>query len=316
MKRFVALCSLFLAALGTSACNPDLRATVAEARYTSPASQFVTTRAGLRVHVRDEGKPDAPVLILAHGSNASLHTWEPWVGQLKANWRIISFDFPGHGLTGPSPDGIYSTTSYVQVVDDLADYFKLDRFVLGGNSMGGGVAWRYGLAHPEKLAGLILVDAAGYPRDTGKPPLVFRLARTPGVGEVFSRFTTRGMIEANLKQVIVDDALVTDQMVTRYHDLLMREGNRQATLTRMRAGPDAPNAHQQIPTIKVPTLVIWGEADPWIPLADGQRFAREIAGAKLVTYPNIGHLPQEEVPVQSAGEVEAFLRQIYGVSQP
>ena len=84
----------------------------------------------------------------------------------------------------------------------------------------------------------------------------------------------------------------------------------------MSAGPDAPNAHQQIPTIKVPTLVIWGEADPWIPLADGQRFAREIAGAKLVTYPNIGHLPQEEVPVQSAGEVEAFLRQIYSVSQP
>lgn len=310
-KRLLALIWVALAGFATVGCSPDLPRAVAEARYTSPASQFITIRDGVRLHVRDEGKRDAPVLILAHGSNASLHTWEPWVAELKDDWRVISFDFPAHGLTGPSKSGVYSSTAYVQVVDDLARHFKVERFVLGGNSMGGGVAWRYALAHPEKVAGLILVDAAGYPRETGKPPLVFRLARTPVIGEIFSRATTKGMIESNLKQVIVDDALVTPEMVKRYHDLLMREGNRQATLARMRAGPDDPNAYQKIPTITAPTLVIWGEADPWIPFADAKRFAQEIKGAKLVSYPNIGHLPQEEVALATAKEVDAFLQQVY-----
>jgi pimeloyl-ACP methyl ester carboxylesterase len=119
------------------------------------------------------------------------------------------------------------------------------------------------------------------------------------------------MIESNLKQVMVDDALVTPEMVKRYHDLLMREGNRQATLARMRAGPDAPGAYQQIPTITAPTLVIWGEADPWIPFADAKRFTQEIKGSRLVAYPNIGHLPQEEVALATSKEVEAFLQQVY-----
>ncbi|MEY3235053.1 MAG: hypothetical protein RL230_2324, partial [Pseudomonadota bacterium] len=116
------------------------------------------------------------------------------------------------------------------------------------------------------------------------PPL--SLARAPILGDVFSRISTKGMIESNLKQVMVDDALVTPEMVQRYHDLLMREGNRQATLARMRAGPDVPTAYQQIPTITAPTLVIWGEADPWIPFADAKRFTQEIKGARLVAYPN------------------------------
>ncbi|MFN8732265.1 MAG: alpha/beta fold hydrolase, partial [Hyphomonadaceae bacterium] len=89
-KRFLALIGVALAGMMAVACSPDLPRAVAEARYTSPTSQFINISDGVRLHVRDEGKRDAPVLILAHGSNASLHTWEPWVGQLKDNWRIIS----------------------------------------------------------------------------------------------------------------------------------------------------------------------------------------------------------------------------------
>ena len=57
--------------------------------------------------------------------------------------------------------------------------------------------------------------------------------------------------------------------------------------------------------------MIWGEADPWIPFVDAKRFAEEIKGAKLVSYPNIGHLPQEEVALATAKEVDAFLGQVY-----
>ncbi|MFY7761311.1 alpha/beta fold hydrolase, partial [Aquidulcibacter sp.] len=97
-RRFLAWFWVALAGLMMGACSRDLPRAVAEARYTSPTSQFINISDGVRLHVRNEGKRDAPVLILAHGSNASLHTWEPWVGQLKDNWRVISFDFPAHGL--------------------------------------------------------------------------------------------------------------------------------------------------------------------------------------------------------------------------
>jgi pimeloyl-ACP methyl ester carboxylesterase len=303
----------FVSTIGLIGCSKDLPIATAEQRYSSPSSQFIQLSDGVRLHMRDEGPRDAPVIILAHGSNASLHTWEPWVAALKGKWRVVSFDFPAHGLTGPSTSGIYNGANYVRVVDELATHLKLERFVLAGNSMGGAVAWRYALAHPTKVAGLVLVDAAGYPRESGgKPPLVFRLARAPVLGEAFSMVTNRSMLSANLKQVIVDDSLVTPLMVDRYYDLLMRKGNRAATLSRLRAGPDDPDAFKSIPTIVAPTLILWGEQDPWIPLGDATRFAAEIKGATKVTYPQTGHLPQEERPAQTAAAVDAFLTQIYG----
>jgi pimeloyl-ACP methyl ester carboxylesterase len=304
--------SLLSLGLVVGGCASDLPMATAEQQYTSPASQFVQLSDGVRLHMRDEGPRNAPVIILAHGSNASLHTWEPWVASLKGKWRVVSFDFPAHGLTGPSTSGVYSGANYVRVVDDLAANLKIDRFVLAGNSMGGAVAWRYALAHPTKVAGLVLVDAAGYPREgDGKAPLVFRLARAPVLGEAFSMITNRSMLATNLKQVIVDDSLVTPDMVERYYDLLMREGNRKATLARLRAGPDDPDAYKSISTISAPTLVLWGEQDPWIPLADATRFVTDIKGATKVSYRDTGHLPQEERPTETAAAVDAFLTQVY-----
>jgi pimeloyl-ACP methyl ester carboxylesterase len=312
-KQLLAAFAILAASTSLNACATDIPVATVEQKYVSSASQFVQLSDGVRLHMRDEGPRDAPVIFLAHGSNASLHTWEPWVTALKGKWRVVSFDFPAHGLTGPSTSGIYDGASYVRVVDELAAHLKIERFVLAGNSMGGGVAWRYALAHPTKVAGLVLVDAAGYPRDgDGKPPLVFRLARAPFVGEVFSRLTSKGILEAQLKEVIEDDTLVTKAMVDRYYDLLMRAGNREATLARLRQAPDQPDAYRQINTITAPTLVIWGENDPWIPLSDARRFATDIKGAQVITFPNTGHLPQEERATETAAAVDRFLAQVYG----
>jgi pimeloyl-ACP methyl ester carboxylesterase len=312
-KHVLTTFALIAASFGLMACATDLPVQTIEQRYVSPASQFLQLSDGVRLHVRDEGPRDAPVIVLAHGSNASLHTWEPWVGALKGKWRVVSFDFPAHGLTGPSASGVYNGTSYVRVVDEMTTQLGIERFVLAGNSMGGGVAWRYALAHPGRVAGLVLVDAAGYPRaGEGKPPLVFRLARAPVIGEAFSRLANRGILEGQLKDVIVDDSLVTPQMVDRYYDLLMRKGNRQATLARLRQGPDAPDAYKAMSTITAPTLVIWGEADPWIPVSDAARFTTDIKGARSIIYPNIGHLPQEEKPAETAAAVDSFLASVYG----
>ncbi len=309
--HFAAALSALALLSGAAACATDVPLQTLEERYTTPASRFITVSDGTRVHVRDEGLRDGPVLVLLHGSNAALQSWEPWVGQLKDRYRLVSLDFPGHGLTGPAASRTYGGPAYVQVVDDVAGALGISRFAVAGNSMGGAVAWQYAAAHPDKVRALILVNAAGYPRaNPGSQPLIFRLIRTPVVGEFLSGFSNRGLIESNLKEVIADDSLVTEAMVDTYWDLLRRPGNRQATLDRMRAPPADPEAWRRIATIRVPTLVLWGEVDPWIPASDAARFTADIPGARAIIYPGIGHLPQEEVPARSAADVAAFLAEV------
>lgn len=316
VTRAVATAAVLAAlCLPLGSCATDLPPQTVEQRYTTATSQFITLTDGTRLHVRDEGNRAGPALVLVHGSNGALQSWEPWVAALKDTHRLISMDLPGHGLTGPNPSRTYTGAVYVGVVDELVTRLGVERFFIAGNSMGGAVAWRYALAHPGKLEGLILIDAAGYPREgegasNQKPPLIFRLVRTPGVGEFLSAFTTRGLLRSNLEQVFVDDRLVTDAMVNQYFDLLKREGNRQATLDRMRAAPDAPEAWRQIATITTPSLIQWGDGDAWIPVSDAARFSRDLRNDRTIIYPGVGHLPQEEAPAASARDAAAFVADV------
>jgi pimeloyl-ACP methyl ester carboxylesterase len=298
-----------------SACAKPPAISALETTYTSPASQFITLKDGTRVHVRDEGKKDGPNLVLLHGSNASLHTWEPWVARLGPDYRIISLDFPGHGLTGPNPQKDYSSERYVAVVDEVTSRLGAQQFSLAGNSMGGGVAWRFALAHPQRVQSLILVDAAGYPFPA-RGSSIFSLIRTPVIGEFLSGFATKDLYRSNLENVFVDKTKVTDAMVQRYFDLNSREGNPQATLARLRSKPAKPDAWKDIRSINAPTLILWGDKDTLIPVANADRFAADLPVAEKIIYPNVGHVPMEEIPDQTARDVGAFLDALIGREPP
>ncbi len=142
--------TLALAALTLSACvAADIPYEELEARYGSETSRYMEMPDGVRVHYRDEGNPDAEItLVMVHGFAASLHAWEPWVARLENDYRLVSLDLPGHGLTRAPAGYQASPEGQLAVVDAVAGKLGLDPFVLAGNSMGGGVAWRYGLAHP------------------------------------------------------------------------------------------------------------------------------------------------------------------------
>ncbi|MCP3144896.1 alpha/beta fold hydrolase [Pyxidicoccus xibeiensis] len=289
----------------------DVPASELEARHATPPSRFVDVD-GLRVHYRDQGQ--GPALVLLHGSNASLFTWEGWVRELSAHHRVITLDLPGHGLTGPDAKGRYTYEGMAAVVDAFRARLGLERFALAGNSMGGAVAWHYALLYPERVERLVLVDAAGYPRDEPSP-WVFRLARTPVLGEVFSLVTPRWVIDRNVRGVYGDPSKVTDESVDRYHALLLREGNRAATRQRLRAGADN-GLWRRLGELRVPTLILWGGRDAWILPRYGERFDRDIPDSRSVVYPELGHVPMEEDPVRTAAEVRQFLAEGQRPAQP
>jgi len=279
--------------------------------YANTASKFIALPDGAIAHVRDQGNKAGPVLVLVHGSNASLHTWEPWVAILGAKYRIVTMDMPGHGLTGAVPNDDYSRTGMVAFVHEVTQKLGLTRYALGGNSMGGGVAAQYTETYPGEVSALILVDASGIPRkhQSGeKIPLGFRLARMPGLNKILLYVTPRSIIEEGLHKVFVDQSKVTEEMVTRYYDLTLYDGNRRATGIRFRLPPNDEDVAKKLGTIKAPTLILWGDKDGLIPVEYAGEFAKRIQGSKVLIYSNVGHIPMEEVAKKSATDVQSFLK--------
>lgn len=305
--RILGIVAILLVVAFLALRTPDTDPQAMRSKYGGPPSQFVSLGEGHTVHLRDEGPRDALPIVLLHGSNADLHTWDPWAQALSDRYRVIRYDQVGHGLTGSTPDGEYSRAAMAADVGRVADALNLDQFVLAGNSMGGGVALEYALADPERVAGLVLVDAAGAPQlEEAKGNIGFALARTPVVNKLMTQVTPRALVESSLEQTVSNKAVVTDATVDRYWELLRYPGNRAATMKRFAAGY-APFDKARLKVLQVPTLVMWGAEDRLIPLSSGRWLAANIPGATLVTYPNIGHIPMEEAAQESAADLAAWL---------
>lgn len=311
IKRMaLGLVLVLLAALALG-YTPDTDPAAMRAKYANGASQFLTLRPGLTVHVRDQGLRSGPTLVLLHGSNAALQSWELWVERLQDHYRIITLDLPGHGLTGADPAGRYDTRAYAQIVADVMRHLGVARAIIGGNSMGGGVAWTFALAHPDKVDGLVLVDAAGAPGQTSrKMPIGFRLARLPVVRDLAGVITPRSLFASSLKTSVYDPAFVTEPMVDRYWELNRYPGNRTATMQRFAQAPaNHPATPAQLARLTIPVLILWGAEDNLIPVSAARWFHKALPGSTLIIYPRIGHLPMEETPDRSAADLRRWMDQ-------
>ena len=276
-------------------------------KYRGPTSFIYRLPSGADAHIRDEGRKDGPVMFLIHGSNASLHTWEPWVAELGDRYRLISFDLPGHGLTGATPEDDYSLDAMVRFTKEIADVFKLDKVILAGNSMGGAVALKFAIDHPRQTEALVLVSAAGLPRDAQDSSVgAFRLT-DKAWGRALMRYVTpKFAAGSTLRGVVADpDNFVTVEMVTRYWELLRMTGSRDATIKRF-TSPRQPFA-DRLGEIRVPTLILWGQQDPLVKVKYGVRMNSAITGSLLKLYPQAGHLAHEEIPAITARDTQQFL---------
>ena len=286
--------------LGKYLVSPDKTAEELYPKYAASASKFMELD-GRKIHYRDEGEGE--VIVLIHGTGASLHTWQAWAEKLRENYRVIRLDLPAYGLTGADPQKRYTSKDYVDLIDSFLTQLNVKKFHIGGNSLGGLVAWLYTTYHQEKVEKLLLLDPSGFPFDT--TPMVIKLAKTPVLNLFIRYFTPKAFIEKNLKEVYYDEERISQETVDRYYDLTLFENNRQAFIDRSYI--EREDYTNRIKTIKVPTLILWGAEDAWIPVSDAAKFKAALPQAVVKIMPATGHVPMEERPEESLAIALDFL---------
>jgi pimeloyl-ACP methyl ester carboxylesterase len=241
--------------------------------------------------MRDSGPHDAPAVVMLHGFGASLHTWEAWAQVLQADHRVIRFDLPGSGLSPPDPTGLYTDARSMQVLLALMDQLGVPRASVLGHSIGGRLAWQFAAAHPERVDKLVLLSPDGFASpgfEYGKAPEV------PASFKLMRWVLPRVLLQMSLEPAYADPkAALNDDLTTRYFELMRAPGSRDALLERMGqtvlADPRPVLAH-----IQAPTLLLWGEQDQMIPIANSVEYVKAVPTLTLLRLPGVGHLAQEE----------------------
>lgn len=293
--------------------RPDTSFDALQRDYGGERATYLPLASGARVHYRDEGNAQGRAIILLHSEGASLQEWDGWVRQLGDTYRLIRVDLPGHGLTGRVPGDDYSRQATASFALDVANALSLDRFVLVGADMGGGVAWELARAHPERLSHLVLLAPTGIGPMPDDQSLAVIAARNPLTRPLARWIFPRWAAANALYKSFVDDHFVTDAMIDRRWRLNRLSANRFATVRR-HAQPDERPLREFEGAIHVPTVILWGEEDQILPL-DRERVEWDLrtkfAGGPdenpLYTFAGVGHFPHEEQALFSAAFAANFI---------
>lgn len=283
--------------------TPDLPRADLEARYLEAPADLRTV-GPWRLHVRDSGPRQAPVVVLLHGFGASLQTWDLWVRGLSQTHRVIRLDLPGSGLSPPDPDQDYTDARSLQLLRSLLDELGVSRATMVGHSMGGRIAWTFAAQHPERTDKLVLIAPDGFASEGfeyGKPMDV------PFSLSLMRQVLPKPLLRMSLKSAYAQPESLTDALTTRYHELLLAPGARQAMLDRLKQTA-LQEPEPMLRQIKAPTLLVWGESDAMIPASNARDYLQAIVGSRLFLYPGVGHLPHEEASEVSLKAVVDFLR--------
>ena len=293
---FILLAALYL-------WTPDKSKAELEKIYGSPKSAYVSAL-GVNLHYQDTGpsKNAIPILFL-HGFGASLQTWDTWAQALSDEYRVISVDLPGFGLTGEDPSGIYTDQRSVEVLEAFLKELNIPKVVLVGNSMGGKFAWQFAARYPNQVSKLVLISPDGY----ASPGIEYgKKIEVPAIADLYRYFFSRMFLVMNLKPAYANPNTLNDALVNRYYDLMLAPGVRGAILGRMQQTV-LQDPVPSLSSIQVPTLLIWGEKDAFIPIRNSNDYLKVMPNAKRVSLPNIGHLPQEEQPSIGLAALKDFL---------
>jgi pimeloyl-ACP methyl ester carboxylesterase len=242
-----------------------------------------------------------PPVVLVHGTPWSSWTWRRVARELAESFTVYVFDLLGFGASDKRPDHDVSLSGHGRRLADLLDHWGLDSPAVVSHDIGGAAALRAHLLHDRALRALALVDVVAL-RPWGSP--FFRLVREhASVFEQLPAPIHEGVVRA---YVGTAQAEPVAPLVSPW---LGPDG--QSGFYRQMAQADERDTDEIEPLygqVAAPTLVVWGERDPWIPVERGRELARRIPGARLDILPGAGHLVQEDEPEELARLLFSFLR--------
>ena len=299
--------------------------------------RFVELPGGASAHYNDQGDPDGPVILLIHGGQSNLHTWESWISRLDKGYRYITVDMPAHGMTGRVPGDGYGSKAMTRFLDEFLTALNIEKVIIGGISMGAAVSLEFTLAHPESVEGLLLM--AGGVENTENTaiekianakgiPWYFWLNQNPFLAKWVIPYLDRPMylylwldspnwkietVETTKESYKAHDAEV---LASRYDSDFMRlfrhQGTRYAQVKMYQqalSGEDAqPDPIPRLGKVNVPTLLQYGELDAAAPVTTGEIIHARIEGSVFKVYQKTGHLVVIEAAEESAMDFMRFLK--------
>jgi pimeloyl-ACP methyl ester carboxylesterase len=293
-----------LAGIGFWLWTPDRSRAALEAKYLSSPADMIEV-AGVRLDVRDTGPRTAPAIIMIHGLGSSLHTWEDWAKLLESQYRVVRFDMPGAGLSEPDPTGDYSDARVRFLLAALMDKLGVAKATLIGNSIGGRIAWGFAARNPDRVTKLVLVSPDGF----ASPGFAYGQApKVPAIAGAMKYVLPKSFLKMNLVPAYGDPARLTPATLDRYYDLVRAPGVRGALIDRM-GQTVLEDPEPLLRRIQAPVLLVWGEKDGMIPVANAADYQKDLPDCRLALLPGLGHVPQEEAPAVSLAPVKEFLAQ-------
>jgi pimeloyl-ACP methyl ester carboxylesterase len=269
---------------------------------------------GLRIHVEDRGSGEA--IVLVHGFGGSTFSWRLVAPELSRKYRVIAVDLVGFGLSArPDDRRRYSRASQVSILLGIADRLGLESAHWVGHSYGGGLVTTVARRHPRRVRSLTLIASTA-------PDYAERRRGLAGVRIVAAPFVRLfalrpGFVRRALERSMFDASSVDDTLVSAYLERLRVEGAVDAYvgLTAPQVAP-GDGWDVDLSAIEIPTLLLWGEQDVLIPLADARDAAAVMPDATLVSIPECGHLVMEEQPDLVIREIVGFLRGLEDPTAP
>lgn len=295
-------------------------------RYIKPTSKFIKLSNGAEMHYRDEGNPDKAVLVMVHGGFGSLQNWEGWIEPLKNDYRLISMDLLGHGLTGGYPDKIYMRYSNRDAIHELLQKLNVEKYTVAGNSFGGGIALEIALKYPSEVEGLILVDSEGIPngengydasqfsQDKPVTPDQPEYTQLSWLEKLGTKFIGPSVIKMQLESMMYNKDMITDDFVNFFGDITRYRGTREAQLLMFRQGLHLVSSGHpmdllpRLKELKMPVLILQGKEDTLVPMRVAEKFKSNIEKSDLVVVDEAGHMPMIEKPKETAKVVNDFFK--------
>ena len=285
-------------------------------KHANESSKFLELSDGSLIHLRDEGNKKGKVILLIHGFNGSLFNYEPMVPFLTDEYRVISLDLPAHGLTGAVKSDLYSHEGFEKVIGEVVKLLEINKFYFVGHSMGGMIAWRYALKHLDQLNGLIIIGSPFIANEeeykdfqsVNAPPAAFEIIESKFFRRALEYVTPRLLVKEGVSQTVYDQSIVTDELVDQFHDIILMEGTRLAIGMLVEDHEDDFIANpNDLKNISIPSLILHGEEDNLVDIRFVEHFIDQIPNVRLISYPNVGHMPPMEIPALLAQDIRGFI---------